>query len=404
MAENQGPNQTPPFNHASPLQFGQFTDGNLNNNNTAAASGFGTTTAAGAAPDPNLGNPFYINPNENLAQSVIPIVLDGPNYQMWSKAGRIVLKTKHKLDFIDGSIPVPPQGDPLFHVWDACNTIVLCWITHLLQKDIARSALSHDNAQVLWTELKSRYGQACALKLANLEDDTVKQGTRTITQYYREMKGFLEEYSQFNPIVPCGCAPGNPMPCATVEAFRKKQNTDYLIWFLAGLNPEYDQIKTQLLLMKPLPTVVMAFDDLLQHEHKLKAEGSHKKKTGQSVALAVGGGNSISTSRRANKDNPPAKGDREELFCNYCKKTNHVIKDCWRLKKRRQDREAAENAGRFAGSVGQNIGSEEGSQSEGLHIEVGNRFTSPVGGFTAEEMSRLRGILQMSNSTSPTSP
>ncbi|CAI0421943.1 unnamed protein product, partial [Linum tenue] len=124
----------------------------------------------------------------------------------------------------------------------------------------------------------------------------------------------------------------------------------------------------------------------------------------QSVALAVGGNNSNSTPPRANRDNPPAKGDREELFCNYCKKTNHVIKDCWRLKKKKQDRENAENAGRFAGSVGQNIGSEEGSQTEGLHIEVGNRFASPVGGFTAEEMSRLRSILQMSNSTSPTSP
>ncbi|CAN1810740.1 Polyphenol oxidase, chloroplastic [Linum perenne] len=53
-------------------------------------------------------------------------------------------------------------------------------------------------------------------------------------------------------------------------AFQEKQDTDYLIRFIRGLNSEYDVVKTQLLMMKPLPSVASAYDDILQHEEKLK--------------------------------------------------------------------------------------------------------------------------------------
>ncbi|CAL1389807.1 unnamed protein product [Linum trigynum] len=159
--------------------------------------------------------------------------------------------------------------------------------------------------------------------------------------------------------------------------------------------------------MKPLPTVVTAYDYLLQQEQKIKTEGSiGKQKSGQSVALAVGSGNSSGSN-----DTPPRSYDRPEgdgerpggLFCNYCKKTNHVIKDCWRLKKKRQDKEGMPR-NRFAGSVGQGSGSEEGQDSEGrLQVETSSLHQNS-GGFTVEEMNRLRGLLQSSTSTSPTSP
>ncbi|CAL1382824.1 unnamed protein product [Linum trigynum] len=313
---------TPP--NTPPVNFGSFQGQSTN-----------TQGNSNRAADLNFGNPFYINPNENLAQSIVPIVLDGPNYQTWSKAVKVVLKTKNKLGFIDGSIVAPNRNDNLFQIWDACNTIVLCWITNSLEKDISRSVLSHDNARALWNEHKDHYGQADAQKLTNLEDEihSTKQGTKTITQYYTHMKGLWEEYSQFNLIVPYGCLPGNPLPCAAVEPFRLKHNTDYLIRFLRGLNPEYDYIRTQQLMQKALPTVVHAFHDLLQHEQKLKAEGNGAgNKISQSVALTAGSysgagsSNANSTAKSSYKGSGETgtykgSGENDQLFCNYCKKT-----------------------------------------------------------------------------------
>ena len=113
-----------------------------------------------------FGNPYYLNPNENLSQSIVNTVLDGSNYQMWSRSVRFALKTKHKVGFIDGSIPPPPPASDRYPLWDACNTMVLCWIANSLHPEIRRSVLNHENALVLWQELKRRFGQANALKMA----------------------------------------------------------------------------------------------------------------------------------------------------------------------------------------------------------------------------------------------
>ena len=115
-----------------------------------------------------FGNPYYLNPNENLSQSIVNTVLDGSNYQMWSRSVRFALKTKHKVGFSDGSIVPPPPASDRYPLWDACNTMVLCWISNSLHPEIRRSVLNHENAQILWQELKRRFGQANALKMANL--------------------------------------------------------------------------------------------------------------------------------------------------------------------------------------------------------------------------------------------
>ncbi|CAL1362359.1 unnamed protein product [Linum trigynum] len=68
-----------------------------------------------------------------------------------------------------------------------------------------------------------------------------------------------------------------------MEAFMAKQETYYLVRFVRGVSLAYDVVKTQLLMMKPLPTVIAAYGDLLQHEHKFKYD---EGRSTQLVALA----------------------------------------------------------------------------------------------------------------------
>ncbi|CAL1387899.1 unnamed protein product [Linum trigynum] len=235
------------------------------------------------------------------------------------------LKMKHKVGFIDGSIPMPPVTDDTFLLWDGCNTAVLSWILNSLHKDLRRSVMNHVSAKVLWDELKRRHGKPNAIRITNLEDDIhkCKQGNRSINQYHNEIKGIWEELAQFSPIVPCNCAPGNINPCDAVVAYTERQETDYLIRFLRGLHPDYEIVKSQLLSRKPLPTVSEAVDDLLQYEQKLRVE-SHGGRRAQSVALAV----------EAEEDEKP-RGQGKK-FCIYCKRTNHNVEQCWRAKKKRE--------------------------------------------------------------------
>ncbi|CAL1365652.1 unnamed protein product [Linum trigynum] len=152
------------------------------------------------------------------------------------------------------------------------------------------------------------------------------------------MKRLWEDYSKFIPIVPCICALGQILPCLAVEAFKAKQETDYLVRFVKGVNLAYDVVKTHLLMMKSLPTVVVAYGDLLQHGHKLKSD---KGRNTQSVALASYGrqtnqGKGNNAGRQVPKQGS-AKGGDTGLFCRYCKTTYHNFADCWKLKRKNKE-------------------------------------------------------------------
>ncbi|CAN1754083.1 Retrovirus-related Pol polyprotein from transposon TNT 1-94 [Linum perenne] len=245
--------------------------------------------------------------------------------------------------------------------------------------------MSHEVAQVLWEELKQRFGQANALKIANLQDEihACKQGSMTVTQYYTLIKGLWEEYSQFSPIVPCNCAPGTTNTCPAVKAFQTKQDTDYLIRFLRGLNAEYDVVKTQLLMMKPLPSITSAYDDALQHEEKLKGGITIGQDSTQPVVFAAATAQAVSTDTVDKK-----------LFCRYCKKDTHVIEDCRKLKWKREQEQKRKGGNlpfsnnRFAAAITQ-----DGQENK---LVGSDASAADSIGLTAVELHQLKSLLQSS--------
>lgn len=52
-------------------------------------------------------SPYYMHPNENPGAPLVSKLLTGDNYHAWSRSMTIGLKTKNKLEFIDGTLPKP---------------------------------------------------------------------------------------------------------------------------------------------------------------------------------------------------------------------------------------------------------------------------------------------------------
>ena len=81
---------------------------------------------------------------------------------------RMALLSKNKLKFIDGSIQIPAKEDPSFQVWERCNTMVTSWLYRAVIPSIAESISWLDNALDVWNDLKERFSQGDAFRIADL--------------------------------------------------------------------------------------------------------------------------------------------------------------------------------------------------------------------------------------------
>ncbi|XP_028768107.1 uncharacterized protein LOC114725722 [Neltuma alba] len=202
-----------------------------------------------AEPTIDQSSPYYIHPSENPALILVAPPLDGSNYHSWSRAMRMALLSKNKIKFADGTIPPPSVNDPMFPAWERCNNLVQGWIIKSLSPTIARSILWFDRASEIWSDLRSRYSQSDIFRIAELQEEiySLKQGNLSVSEYYTKLKILWDELSNIRPIKPCDCG------SLGIEA--KHRQEDYVIRFLKGLNEQFSSVKSQLMLMDPLPSL-----------------------------------------------------------------------------------------------------------------------------------------------------
>ena len=98
----------------------------------------------------------------------------------------MALSSKNKLQFVDGSLPSPAKTDPMFVIWNRCNTTVAGWLTRSMTSSIAQSVLWMNNAAQIWEDLKVRFAHHDKFRIADLQEQlfNCKQGELSISEYY----------------------------------------------------------------------------------------------------------------------------------------------------------------------------------------------------------------------------
>ena len=104
-----------------------------------------------------------------------------------------------------------------------------------------------------WDELRQRFAQGSHTRLADLQEEiyVVKQGNLTITSYYTQLKGLWGELENFRLITSCVC--GLQCNC------RMYREQDKIMRFLKGLNDKFSNVRSQILLINPLPPMNKVF-------------------------------------------------------------------------------------------------------------------------------------------------
>jgi len=71
------------------------------------------------------------------------------------------------------------------------------------------------------------------------------------------MKIIWDELEDLRPIPSCVC--DIPCSCKLFTSVRTYKNNEYILYFLKGLNDNYTNVRTQILLMDPLPSISKAY-------------------------------------------------------------------------------------------------------------------------------------------------
>ncbi|WVY96836.1 hypothetical protein V8G54_028987 [Vigna mungo] len=190
--------------------------------------------------------------------------MDPTNYNSWSCA----LSAKNKLEFVDQTLSKPSTTDDLYPAWKRCNNMVVPWLVHSVSPSIRQSILWMNQADDIWKDLKSRYSQGDLLRIEELQQEaaSIKQGETFISEYFSKLRVIWDELECYRPDLSCTCIPACSCKALTESIERMQQNQ--IMQFLGGLNDQYNAVRTNILMMDPLPPISKVFSYAVQQERQ----------------------------------------------------------------------------------------------------------------------------------------
>ncbi|XP_068498583.1 uncharacterized protein [Phaseolus vulgaris] len=281
----------------------------------------------------NPSSAYYLHPGENPGTMLITTQLDCDNYHTWNRAMKRALLSKNKLKFVNEDLPEPAQNDGLHEAWERCNVMVISWITRTLNAQIARSTVYIDNAKDLWEELRERFSKSNHFRISDLlqEVNSIKQGERSIMEYYTESKILWEELDSLRPIPVCTCS--KKCSCKLSTVILEWRESEIVMCFLKDLGEAYNNVKTQILLLEPLPNINRVFSLILQQERQEKQ--FHETPISETKVLINNASQQTQKPNYRNGGNTGWKnygrgrGKNYGKQCSYYNKMNHTVDECY---------------------------------------------------------------------------
>ena len=200
---------------------------------------------------------------------------------------------------------------------------VQSWLIASVSNSIAQTIVFHDTAFDVWQDLQESFSKVDCIRIANLcsSINNLKQRSKYVLEYFPELKALWEELHSHRPLPNCTC----PLQCrcTAMRVNKECRVEDQIIKFLTGLHDQFSVVKTQVLLLDPLPSLNKVFCLVIQEESNnvyahslLSLEEGYVLVNGLDARRSQGRG-------RGSFNKPSAR------FCTLCNRYNHTIEFCY---------------------------------------------------------------------------
>ncbi|KAL0323615.1 UNVERIFIED_CONTAM: Retrovirus-related Pol polyprotein from transposon RE1 [Sesamum angustifolium] len=201
--------------------------------------------------------------------------------------------------------------------------MVFSWIMNSISKDIAKAFSYAKSARSLWLQLEARFGQANGPMIYNLQREiaSIAQGNMDVVSYFTKITMLWDELKCVDPMPECSCS--------SQRSVSAKVASTQLMQFLMGLNDSLDSIRSQILVMDPLPLMDKAYFLVLRVESQ--KQGSMNIEMNNNAAMMVRGADFNKETGVRGFQQRKQYVDKRNSYCTNCAKLGHSRETCFKL-------------------------------------------------------------------------
>ena len=175
------------------------------------------------------------------------------NYMQWKYSIQIALGAKKKVGFIDGTSNKPSAEGTELDDWTSNDCMVRSWLLNAISKEIVGAFIFATTAREFWIELEEHFSESNGPLIYQLQRQiaSIHQGDSSVSKYYTKLKQLWDQLNCLMQLPMCNCG--------SAKAMSDFASSTRLMQFLMGLNDTYENLRNQILVLDPLPSVHKAY-------------------------------------------------------------------------------------------------------------------------------------------------
>ncbi|KAL2232728.1 UNVERIFIED_CONTAM: hypothetical protein Sindi_1452800 [Sesamum indicum] len=178
------------------------------------------------------------------------------------------------------------------------------------------SQSSHEiSGSTLNNDMESAMGQLYQIQR---EICSMTQGSLPLSSYFINMKRLWDEMAELKPTPQRTC---NGCTCGAWKAVEDSVAFKQLMQFLMGLNNVFENVRHQLLVMEPVPSINKAYSIIQRVEKQKKVQLEMNE--AYNTTLHVQGGQ--------RPERKKTSIDKQSLYCMHCQQIGHSQNMCFKL-------------------------------------------------------------------------